>query len=182
MTPTEDLKHEHQIVLLVLQGAERIATTARKNGACDAPVVEQMADFFSTFVDRCHHAKEERYLFPALEGHGVAKEGGPIGVMLSEHELGRGHVRAINGVLPGLKAGRPDAIADVADHLLAYSQLLRAHIEKEEDVLFAIADRVLSLQEQRTMVKAFDLVEAEEIGEGVHEKYHQLAHELANKN
>jgi len=29
------------------------------------------------------------------------------------------------------------------------------------------------------LVKAFDQVEAEEIGEGVHEKYHQLAHELS---
>ncbi len=31
------------------------------------------------------------------------------------------------------------------------------------------------------MVKAFDRVEAEEIGVGVHEKYHQLAHELAKQ-
>ena len=179
MTPTEILKHEHQIVLLVLKGAEREGNAARKKGACDAPTVEKMADFFKTFVDRCHHAKEERHLFPALERHGVAKEGGPIGVMLSEHEEGRGHVRALAAALPGLKAGRPGAAAEAADRLLAYAALLRAHIEKEEGVLFAMADRLLTPKEQRDMVKAFDLVEAEEIGEGVHEKYHQLAHELA---
>ena len=178
MTPTEILKHEHQIVLLVLKGAEREGNAARKKGACDAPAVEKMADFFKTFVDRCHHAKEERHLFPALERHGVPKEGGPIGVMLSEHDQGRAHVGAIAAALPGLKAGRRDAAAAAAEALLAYAALLRAHIEKEEGVLFAIADRLLTPKEQREMVKAFDLVEAKEIGEGVHEKYHQLAHEL----
>ena len=178
MTPTEILKHEHQIVLLVLKGAEREGAAARKKGACDAAAVEKMADFFKTFVDRCHHAKEERHLFPALEKHGVPKEGGPIGVMLAEHDEGRDHVRAIAAALPGLKAGRPAAAAETADRLLAYAALLRAHIEKEEGVLFAIADRLLTAKEQRDMVKAFDRVEAEEMGEGVHEKYHQLAHEL----
>lgn len=179
MTPTEILKHEHQIVLLVLKGGEREGTAARKTGACDVSTVEKMVDFFKTFVDRCHHAKEERYLFPALERHGVAKEGGPIGVMLAEHEEGRGHVRAIAAALPGLKPGHPDAAAAVADHLLAYATLLRAHIDKEDNVLYPMADRLLTPKERRDMVKAFDQVEAEEIGEGVHEKYHQLAHELA---
>ena len=179
MTPTEILKHEHQIVLLVLKGAEREGAAARKDGTCDVPTIEKMADFFQTFVDRCHHAKEERYLFPALEKHGVAKEGGPIGVMLSEHEAGRGHVRAIVAALPGLKAGRAGAAPEIGDHLLAYSTLLGSHIDKEERVLFPMADRLLVPMERSEMIEAFDLVEAEEIGEGVHEKYHQLAHELS---
>lgn len=179
MTPTEILKHEHQIVLLVLKGADREGTGARKNGKCDAATIEKMVDFFKMFVDRCHHAKEEQHLFPALEKHGVPKEAGPIGVMLSEHEKGRGHVRAIAAALPGVKSGRPNAAAEVGEQLLAYAALLRSHIDKEDNVLFPMADRLLSPRERRDMVKAFDLVEAEEIGEGVHEKYHQLAHELA---
>jgi len=181
VTPTEILKHEHQIILLVLNGAEREGNAARKKGGCDAQTVAKMADFFKMFVDRCHHAKEEQHLFPALERHGVAKEGGPVGVMLSEHDEGRSHVRAIAAALPGLKAGRPEAAAAVAGRLLAYAALLRAHIDKEERVLFAMADRVLTANECQDMVKAFDRVEAEELGEGVHEKYHQLAHELAER-
>ena len=43
----------------------------------------------------------------------------------------------------------------------------------------AMADRLLTPKECQEMVKAFDRVETEEIGEGVHEKYHQLAHDLA---
>ena len=84
MTPTEELKHEHEVILLVLQGAERqAALRAPKQGN-----LNELLDFFANFIDRCHHAKEERYLFPKMEERGVPNQGGPIGVMLSEHEVG----------------------------------------------------------------------------------------------
>jgi hemerythrin-like domain-containing protein len=72
-------------------------------GALDAltrrPVVESLGDwkkaldFIRHFADECHHFKEEQVLFPAMEEHGIPKEGGPIGMMLIEHEEGRGYVR-----------------------------------------------------------------------------------------
>ena len=34
-------------------------------------------DFFSHFADQCHHFKEEQVLFPAMEEHGIPREGGP---------------------------------------------------------------------------------------------------------
>lgn len=58
-------------------------------------------------------------------------------------------------------------------------ELLRNHIYKEDNVLFPMADRVLAADEQTSLEGLFEKVEAEEIGEGVHERYHQLAHELA---
>jgi hemerythrin-like domain-containing protein len=46
-------------------------------------------------------------------------------------------------------------------------------------VLFPMADRVLSREDQEELARAFDNVEAEEMGEGVHERYHRLAHRLS---
>ena len=42
-----------------------------------------------------------------------------------------------------------------------------------------MADKVFTPEDQQALVASFEKHEAEEIGEGVHEKYHQLAHELA---
>ena len=137
MRPTETLKHEHQVVLLVLKGTEREGKLAKKGGEFNTGNVEKMVDFFKMFVDRCHHAKEERHLFPALEKHGVPREGGPIGVMLSEHDEGRAHVRAIAASLPDLKSGRREVAAEIGDRLLSYATLLRAHIDKEDKRCFA---------------------------------------------
>jgi len=181
MSPTETLKHEHRIVELVLQGAEREALAIRSGGEVHAATVEEMVDFFKNFVDRCHHAKEERHLFPALGAKGFPAEAGPVAVMLHEHEEGRAAVRAITEALPGARDGDRKAAEALSNALLAYVELLRNHIFKEDNVLFPMADRVLAPGEQATLAGLFDKVEAEEIGEGVHERYHELAHRLAGR-
>ncbi len=64
-------------------------------------------------------------------------------------------------------------------YLAAYAELLRQHIDKENNVLYEIADHVLTVRDQAELEQAFEKVESQEMGEGTHEKYHQLAHELA---
>jgi hemerythrin-like domain-containing protein len=176
MTPTEELKHEHKVILLVLEGAEKQVASP---GRTDRASLTEMVDFFINFVDRCHHAKEEKHLFPKLEEHGIPRHGGPIGVMLDEHTQGRSLVAAMKEALSQSQGEGDHVSADAEKNLLRYVQLLRSHIDKENNVLFVMADRALSAEEQQDLSKAFAKVEAEEIGEGVHEKYHQLAHRLA---
>lgn len=179
MTATETLTHEHEVILLALQGAEEQA----RQLACDpkqaAALIQEMAGFFRDFADRCHHAKEEKLLFPLLEQRGMPREGGPLGVMLAEHEQGRSYVRAILEALPGAAAGEGDAVCRVRDNLLAYVALLREHIDKENHCLFPMANEILSPADQAGLSAAFERVEIEEIGAGVHERYHELAHQWA---
>lgn len=180
MTATADLKHEHQIILVIMDAADREARSIKATGKVNAATLNKMVDFCRVFIDRCHHGKEEEYLFPKLEEKGVAREQGPIGVMLQEHEAGRQRVKAIAASLPQAGTGDPQTVAALAANLEAYSALLRAHIDKENNVLFPMADRLLSPEDQQALLQAFAKHEAEEIGPGVHEKYHQLAHELAH--
>ena len=88
-------------------------------------------------------------------------------------------MKAIAEGLPQAKAGDSVAIATVALNLRAYIGLLHDHIDKENNMIFPLAEGLFTPEDQRELLEAFEKVEAEEIGEGVHEKYHQLAHELA---
>jgi hemerythrin-like domain-containing protein len=178
MIPTEILKHEHQIILMVLDAAEREAQSIQASGKVQSERIEQMLDFFRHFADRCHHAKEEKLLFVKMEQRGVPVRGGPIGVMLLEHDEGRRRVKAVADALPQAKGGDASALSTVSSNLLAYVQLLRAHIDKEDNILYPMADRLFTPGDQQALSEAFEKVEAEEIGEGVHERYHQLAHDL----
>lgn len=177
MTATETLRHEHEVILLALRGAEEQACQLAYDPQQAAALIEDMADFFASFVDRCHHAKEEQLLFPKLESVGLPREGGPTGAMLVEHELGRRHVRAIVAALPGAKAGEEEGVRGVRENLLAYVHLLREHIAKENECLFPMADESLSEADQAELSAAFARLETEEIGAGVHERYHELAHQ-----
>jgi len=179
MTPTETLKHEHQIILLALGTVEREMNQIHAGGSVDEARIGQMIDFVQNFADRCHHAKEEKLLFARMEERGLPVEGGPIAVMLQEHDDGRRLVRAAAESLPRASAGDAGARTILTANLLGFVRLLRVHIDKEDNILYPMADRILTTADQTELAAAFDQVEAEEMGEGTHERYHQLAHEWA---
>jgi hemerythrin-like domain-containing protein len=178
MTPIEVLMHEHEIILMVLGKAEQEAQRMQESGQVNAEKAEQMVDFIRNFADRCHHAKEEDLLFVRMRERGMPVEGGPIGVMLMEHVEGRRLVKAVAEALPDAAKGDAQAVAAVRDNLRGYVRLLRAHIGKEDNVLYPMADRMLTAEDQQWLANEFDRVEAEEMGSGVHEKYHEMAHSL----
>ena len=178
MRTTQELTAEHNAVLVALQILEKIgeALAAKRDAALDP--LAQLLDFFQGFVDRCHHGKEEDVLFPALERAGVPRQGGPIGVMLMEHEAGRGYVRAMVDGLGRLRGGEAGAAEAIRAHAVAYCDLLRGHIQKENQILFAMADRLLTADIDREMAEQFEAIERDRVGEGKHEAYHAMLHAL----
>lgn len=178
MTATEILVDEHRLIKKVLDWGEAEIARIDAGGRPDAEKLAQAVDFIRNFADRCHHAKEEGLLFKRLEERGMPSQGGPIAVMLHEHDLGRAHVRAVAAALEGAARGEAAALATLREHLAGYIELLRAHIDKEDRILYPMADRLLGAADQAALLEEFARVEREEIGAGVHEKYHRLAEEL----
>ena len=181
MKPTEILTSEHRVIEQVLNCLEAIAQKAGSAGRLDRQSAEDAVAFFRNFADRCHHGKEETHLFPALEAKGFPREGGPTGVMLHEHEQGRAHVRGMNENLVAAAAGDPAALQQFIADAEGYVTLLREHIYKEDHILFQLADRTFTPEDQQRLLDAFQKVEAEEMGIGTHEKYLKIAHDLAGQ-
>jgi hemerythrin-like domain-containing protein len=177
MKPTEELMKEHDAILGILDVLDEICSRIERKSAFNTDDVERILDFLRRFADGCHHAKEEKHLFPALEKAGVPREHGPIGMMLAEHDLGRKYIAGISGALDRCRQGE-QAAGDLASNARAYAHLLRAHINKENQVLFPMADRVLPEDVQDQIASAFAHLEEVEIGRGVHERYHAMLHEL----
>jgi hemerythrin-like domain-containing protein len=151
-TATDILRSEHVLVLEALDVLERAAWASQHGAAPSEEWWRALLAWLRTFADRNHHAKEERALFPALAQAGVpAGEGGPIGVMLEEHVEGRGLIAAMEAPHPGARAIAAQA----------YVGLLRAHIEKENGVLFPLADAVLDEDAQRALSRQFEALAAE---------------------
>ena len=169
------LSDEHRVIERVLATLEKLT---RKPAREALESWKQALDFIRHFADQCHHFKEEKVLFPTLEEHGIPRDGGPVGMMLMEHEKGRSYVRAMFAALGQIEAKDETAQASLFENAKEYVRLLREHIQKEDDILFRIADEVLPADEQRKLLMNFEAHEAEEIGAGVHEKYLKIAEEL----
>ena len=176
-SPTDQLREEHELVLMVVEAMEREVEDIERTGRVHTDRVELMVDFTRNFTDGCHHHKEEEVLFPALEERSSAA-GGPVSIMLSEHMAGREAIGAIAASLP-VANDDADARSDVRENLRLYAYLLRLHIQKENTVLFPLAEETLSDQEQEMLAEEFERVEKLETGAGVHERYHRIAHDLA---
>jgi hemerythrin-like domain-containing protein len=173
--PTEILSDEHRVIERVLAVLEKLTQTPV--GSSIDKWKEALV-FFRHFADQCHHFKEEKVLFPALEEYGIPREGGPVGMMLTEHEEGRGHVRSMIAAIEQLETGNVAAQDLLLSHARAYVTLLREHIQKEDDILFRMADEVIPEAEQSEILKRFEAHEAEEMGAGAHEKYLKIAQQL----
>jgi len=175
MEATEILMEEHRVIERVLAALETAASRLRSGEEISPAIFLQAAEFIKGFADGCHHKKEEGVLFPAMEAAGVPGEGGPIGVMLAEHQEGRHLTSAMRAAAERLAAGDVDARAELGRSALSYVALLRQHIAKEDSVLFPMAEHVLQGSAQSEVSGAIERVEQEETGEGLHERFLELA-------
>jgi len=174
MKATQVLRDEHEGILAMLAVVEAAAYRLRDGKSVPPDLMTNAVGFFRNFADKCHHGKEEKRLFPALVEHGIPNEGGPVGVMLAEHVQGRALVSGMGEAAEKYAKGDASARDALVSNALDYVALLRAHIAKENGVLFPMADGVFSESEQGALYDAFERIEAEEMGAGVHERYHAM--------
>ncbi len=177
-TATDILRHEHDAVVKMLGFAEELADRLDHGERVDPGVLDKVMEFFRVFVDQCHHNKEEELFFPLLEAKGLPRAGGPLGVMLSEHEEGRKWIKEMTQAAEDYRLVVDGSGCRWASAARAYAGLLRAHIDKENKVLFVMADRMLTPDEQVGLVDGFEKFEVEKIGAGRHEQIHAMMAEL----
>ena len=182
MKATEILMDEHRVIVRVLASLENMANRAAQNESVRPGFFLDAAEFIKNFADGCHHKKEEGVLFVAMNAAGMPNQGSPIGVMLAEHEQGRLFTRSMLAAAEKWESGDLTGRPDVIRNALGYSSLLRQHIQKEDNILFPMADRVIPLEKQAQVEADFERIEHEETGQGIHEKYLALAEVLERES
>jgi hemerythrin-like domain-containing protein len=175
---TTILRREHEAILKMLDATEATAHKIEKGGMVPPETLVGLLEFLRLFADRCHHGKEEDLLFPKLGEKGFSPNAGPVAVMLYEHEQGRALIRKMVKASEACTAGNSEEAREWAAAAHDYVSLLRAHIDKENTVLFTMAEHMLSEQEQEELAEAFEKAELEKMGEGTHERLHALMEKL----
>ncbi len=167
MKSVERLKAEHDLIERGLTLLEKAVARIDSGQPLPEGLPEWAPRFFQQFADQCHHAKEEDVFFPVLKQRGIPEQGGPIGVMLHEHVLGRDCV----GRMREASQAQPFDARTFADAAKQYIPLLRQHIFKENNVLFRMAEQVMSETDDADVTGRFSKVEQERGLTGLHENY-----------
>jgi hemerythrin-like domain-containing protein len=175
---TDSLVREHRLIERVLHVLEVAMQRLERNEDVANDFLEKALDFIENYSDRCHHGKEEDILFPILKSRGIPIDGGPIGVMLMEHEEGRRLIRILSAATKGYIEGDVAKKNEMIENALAFVRLLRQHIYKEDQILYPMANRALTKQDQMGLLTKFESMEYEKIGKAGSEHYAHMVEQL----
>lgn len=178
MRPTEILMDEHKAILRLLDVLRKLSQNIQNGNSVSVDIMEKTVDFIRTFADKCHHAKEENVLFKFMEKRGMPRYGGPVEVMLMEHDQGRNYVSKMAEAVEEIKQGNSSASSKYAENAMNFADLLTQHIYKEDNILYPMSEQMMEDGDEKKLLEEFDKSEKERVGEGVHEKYLKLLEEM----
>lgn len=169
---TQVMKDEHQLILRMIALVEQNAALMEAGKFRNWQFFLDAVDFIRNYADRFHHAKEEDVLFVALIKNGMPEKQSPIEAMHMEHEQGRALVRDIEEAAQKAFDGEPGQIPIIAKNANAYAELLRGHIDKEDNILYPLAERVLPEDVRPEMLLAYQ--HAQEKAPALQKKYQDM--------
>jgi len=159
--PINVLMHEHEFIKKVVAALGRLAPSPDKAKDANPDTLREIVRFMREFADRCHHAKEEDLLFPAMEDKGVPESGCPLESLLKEHQKGRALVTALSEAAEALAAGKPEAAGNLAEAVGEITNLYTNHIWKEDEMVFPMVGRLFTDDEREVLFKRFEQAETE---------------------
>lgn len=169
---TAVMVEEHRLILRMIALVEANTALLEAGKFRDWQFFLDAVDFIRNYADRFHHAKEEDVLFREFLANGMPKESSPVAAMLMAHDQGRAFVRGMEeGALQAL-AGETGQATVIAENAKGYAALLRDHIDKEDQILYPLAERTLPAAVRSRMLADYAAAEAKT--PGLEEKYRLL--------
>ncbi|MBM3891193.1 MAG: hemerythrin [Verrucomicrobia bacterium] len=177
----EKMMNEHRLIEQVLGALGTFAEALQDDPSLPRADVAKFARFFQQFADKCHHGKEEDRLFVKMNECGFPTEYGPIGVMLADHNEGRGHVRVLAAIGAASGPLTEHEVEQVIEHAEAFLPLLAGHIQKEDNVLYPMAQQSIPPAEFAKLDANCEAFDREVMGADAVEQLKALARELIAK-
>jgi len=172
----ELLKRDHEVT-------ERVFAAMEAKFSCADPPPPALVGLlvqYLHYVDQCHNQKEELHLFPRLEQMGMPRHGGPLGVMLQEHDRAREILARLAPLATAYAAGDRQTLAELEAAFAEYAALCKDHFWKENDILYPMALRMLDDGQAAEVVAGIEQVEAA-LGAGTRAHYYRIAEEIVGR-
>jgi len=147
---TAILREEHSSILRLLDCLDISADAIRSGGAVRQDVFVGAFRLINVFVTQCHYAKDA-YLLTVLRNKGMW----PAADILEEHRDSLDFTAAMLRLLPDAVGRDRTARRMLAENATAYAGFMRAHIRREEMLVFSPADEILTGRDDGAAAEAY---------------------------
>ncbi len=168
---------EHEMIERAME-VLKINLDKVSNGKHDKVQTARAIDFLLEFGDKIHNIKEEKFLFPRMGERGAPTEGGPIGVMLLEHDLERKLLVKMQMALDTLNTASDDEKTLFVKEGLDYLTIRAEHIWKENDILYNMGRQILTEDDFAYLLEAFQDSDLQHYGEQASAKFAAMLEEV----
>jgi hemerythrin-like domain-containing protein len=144
---------EHRLMdrMIALLGKEADRMERDKNIHAEFP--DMAIDFINTYIDRCHHGKEEDILLNALDRKMVADEHKRImKEILDEHQQSRNAVTELEDAKANYLKGDRGLLSGIIGTIRFLVELYPQHIEKEDSHFFLPCMEYFNQEEKDAML------------------------------
>lgn len=170
----ELLRRDHEITERVFAAMEARFATAE---GPSPELVGLLTSYLQGYVEACHNKKEELHLFPRLQAAGMPRHGGPLAVMLQEHERASSLLARLAPLGSAYAAGDRSALPELRAVFAEYAGLCKDHFWKESDILYPMAQRFLTEADGEQIVRGIEALESS-LGADTRRRYYALAERI----
>jgi hemerythrin-like domain-containing protein len=181
MDAIEILMDEHRNIERMLAAIDVCAGRLGRGEDVTREDVHAFVRFIREYADALHHGKEEDMLFQDLMQHGMSRDAGPLAVMYAEHDEGRRYVGTIAAMAEGEGPFDDADRGTIANAMRAYTNLLRGHILKEDQVLYVMARQLLPPATMEELGRRFEVFAASDERAAPHDELLAVAADLAQR-
>lgn len=139
------IRDEHRTISAILHGMEYLVQGIRaRRKQVDPRVFHAMLYYLDTFSERMHHPKEDKYLFKAMRERS-AEADALIADLEEDHARGEESLRRLAQSLIRYEEGGEQEFPAFEREVENFVRNYRDHMRKEEDLLFPLAQKVLTI-------------------------------------
>ena len=175
------IKDEHRSMGYVVHTLQRTLHDVAANKAeADFPLIATMLYYIDTFPDRCHHPKEDEYLFKRLRNR-TATANAVLDELQSQHVIAAKMSACLEQTFVHWQAGAPQGLRPFSQAVEAYAEFLWNHMEQEEKRVLSIAHEYLTEEDWCAIDGAFRANEDPLFGAHVRQEFTKLKMRIINR-
>ena len=172
------ITEEHQNLWRIAITMDQMADEVAAGTPLDPALFSSIFDYIEQFMDGCHHAKEDGYLFPALRQRST-EAAAVLDRLQAEHRNGPRVLADLRAKLASTAAGG-EGNAAFLEALRTYTQSIKAHIRTEEKDAMPLAREVLTADDWAGIDRAFLDNNDPLFGDQAAAEFRQLFHRVAS--